>query len=474
MKNAPRQKNHSRTLRPEAHLSFPSSLNIFFAFFIFLGILINFFLKEQQLVSAYFENNDSLFFASMSFIPVLGILLIGFEGQRFFRPAIVAVIASFGVVISYLSTYEMRVTFSKLYGISPMPIGLGDWMFIPSFINCEDASGCDPLNRIAAYGSSWKFLFPLANEFLSVLILAAAVFYIMYEVGRFAFYLKLPFLQVMLFLSPSFLFSLERGNSDLFLFALILLGIRFISKFPYIDIVYGIFLSTFKPFFIGYIFKRMPRKRVLFLSIPIFIFFYLWSMKLDATLIRSVRSALLYPPVYQIGVDQIPSYFLQQYLSIKNNANAAWNGSLELFYPSLVLGGLSLLFVTLLLLRYFPTKSVVEEINSLPERFAQLTWVTMAVFLIVFLSGSQVSYKSWMAYPIIFVYIKMVITSSVLKDRLPTSIGALLVFGGLGINIWTLRNLGAFVLAALCLACFVQAYFPDLSNRARTLIRKIK
>jgi hypothetical protein len=467
-------RNQSEMPNPGAYLRFLSFLKSFLLLFIFLGVFLKFLLEDQKIVNAYLEDYDSLFFAILSFSPVLLILFIRIEKLRLTRSWIIPTLATFGVIVSYISNLELRAIFSKLYGIYLMPLGLGDWVFIPNFIRCEESSGCDPLNRIAGYGLSWKVFYPLSNEFLSVLILAVAVFYIVYEVGRFAFFLELPLLQVMLFLSPSFLFALERGNADLFLFALILFGIRFIKKLPAIDIVYAVFLTTLKPFFVGYIFKRMPKKRVLIFSIPLLGFAYFWSMNLDANLIKSMRMSTIYPPQNQIGADQIPSIFLQQFISIVNKTNATWSGSLEMFYPSLVLGILLLLFVVLILLRNFPTKSVVEQINQLPEKFRQLTWVTMGIFLIVFLSGSQVSYKSWMAYPLLFLCISILRTSIILKDRISICVVVFLTFGCLGINLWTLRNIGTLALAGLCLACMIQFYFPNFCNNVHRLGRNNK
>jgi hypothetical protein len=474
MSNKFRQKSAITNTRQETKLSFPSPVFIIFSFFVFFGILLKNVIKDQQILNAYFESTDSIFFASITFIPVLAILLIGYQSQSFVRPSIMAGLASLGVLVSYFSSSEIRATFSKLYGIYIMPIGLGDWMFIPSYIRCDDASGCDPLNRVAGYGSSWKILYPLSNELLSVFVLAVVVFYIMYEVGKFAIHLKLPFLQVLLFFSPSFLFAVERGNADLFIFGLLLLGIRIIRKFPFLDLIYAIFLSTFKPFFIGYILKRMPSIKMLFFITPIFGLAYFWSMNLDMNLIRSMRIATLYSPSNQIGADQLPSYFLQQFVSIKNNTNSPWDGSLQYFYVSLLIGIFILFLVTFILLKYFSVRSLVEQINSLPEKFEELTWVTMGIFLIVFLSGSQVSYKSWMAYPILFVCLKMAIDRDSSETIFSSFIAALLVFGCLGVNLWVLRNLGTLVLAALCLASFAQFYLPKLCDRIRQSNLKVK
>ena len=444
----------------------PIRITNFLLYSITLSVAFIFIFNGNLLVKSYFGTFEEVIFASVSFIPVITSLYIA---KLYKKPLPVGLFAGFagvGIILSYLSSLEMRELFSRLYGIYLVQVGLADWLFIPNFVGCQDPSGCDPLGRVPGYGLTWKVLLFLSNETFSVFVLAVAALYVIIEVGRFSNILGFPFLQLTILVSPSFLFAIERGNSDILLFALIILGTRLSGKYRGLDLSMAFILTTLKPFFFGYIFKQMPSKRILMMSIPIFFTCYFWSMNSSLQLIKSVRVSTLYPPFNQIGAEQLPSFLIQFLLTGMKKQNLPWDSGIEIFYVSLIAGLFLTILIGLITLRYFDVNDLLFEISKLPSRYSRLTWVSMGVYLLVFLSGSQVSYKSWMVFPLMFISLKSAIKNGKSYGKMNLIFVSLLIFGCLGINFWLLRTMGTLFLAGLCLALFSCHYFPTLKTKA--------
>jgi hypothetical protein len=420
--------------------------------------------NSNLLLQSYFGNFERIALASVSFMPVLAALYCVRFIDKPWLGTFIPILAGLGVILSYSSTLEMREFFSRLYGIYLVQVGLADWLFIPNFIGCQDSSGCDPLGRVPGYGLSWKAFVFLSNETLSVYVLAIAAVYVIFEVGRFANNIDLPFLNLAILLSPSFLFALERGNSDILLFAFVLLGTRLMGKYRSLDFPVALFLSTLKPFFFGYIFRLMPRKRYVLATLPLFFLCYFWSMSSNFQLIKSVRVSTLYPPLNQIGAEQLPSFLIQFVLSGLTKKNLNWNGGIEIFYVSLIAGLVLTILMGLLTLRYFKVNELFNDISELPPRQRQLTWISMGVFIIVFLSGSQVSYKTWMVFPLFFLLLKSTIKKGSQYGKLNLIFVSLIACGCLGINVWVLRTTGTLLLAGTCIALFLRYYFPTVMS----------
>jgi hypothetical protein len=171
-------------------------------------------------------------------------------------------------------------------------------------------------------------------------------------------------------------------------------------------------------------------------------------MSFSLTNISIARNATLYPPNYQIGVDQLPSLFIQLTNSSYMIEPSIWKGA-QSFKSSLIFG-LVLYFVILAVSRkmfilHFQTHF--QEAGKQLEN--QLVQIFSGIFLLIFLSGSQVYYKAWISFPILFVLLKKLLEE---EDNFSPWLGvltAISLLGTIGINIWPIRTIGTFFVALL-------------------------
>jgi hypothetical protein len=416
--------------------------------------------SQSNLVPFYFESATVYSFAVLSYVPVILIFCAGLNFQNFRVRITISVLGALAIVFSYLSNDVIRGFISNFYGFVPMPVGLADWVIIPNYVDCEDSSGCDPFGRFHGYGLGWKLLVPLGSDGFSVVVLSATLFYILFELSRLSAHLDLPSLVLPLLISPSMIFSIERGNSDIFLYALVLMGLHVKSKSQIFNIVFTSFLVSMKPFFFAFILKNLPKKVVLIPASIFLVGIYLASMAGGLSDIKKARLSTLYPPASQIGAEQIPSFLIQFYLNHHHKANLPWDGGIGLYYLSLGIGITLLLLSLLMVARHNFSNQLSSATAQLADYPKNVVLVSAGIFLLSYISGSQVTYKSWMAFPIVLLIIKQLIFNGSKNSYILIFICTLAIIGCFGINIWVLRSAGTFLLAAICLGVLWLEYFP--------------
>ena len=313
---------------------------------------------------------------------------------------------------------------------------------------------------------------PLGSEVFSVLVLSGSVFYTLFELSRLSNHLNFPSLVLLILVSPSLIFSIERGNSDIFLYALVLLGLHVKSKSHIFSLVFTSFLVSMKPFFIAFIFRNQPKKMILFLSSIIFIAVYLLSMDSRLSDIKKARLSTLYPPASQIGAEQIPSFFIQFYSNHLQKVDLPWDGGVKLYYFSLGIGVLLTFLISLVFVRNHFLVELSSGVSQLNEYFKNVVLVSAGIFLVSYLSGSQVSYKSWMASPVIFLMIRQLTLQSKQKNLRIVLFYSLVILGCFGVSIWILRSLGTFMLSVVCTCIFLNIYFGEHDNKTRSLVTR--
>jgi hypothetical protein len=408
--------------------------------------------RKRDLFAVFFGDQTNFFLGVIAIIPVVlvaGFIKLDWHGNTDAKIPWIGFIYGFGVwTISYMQTAGSRAIFSQANGFASMPSGLADWWTIPDLVNCRDSTDCDRLGRPAIYGHGWKALFLLGNNRIALLAGALAAGYVCYSIIKYSNKMSITSSALIVLISPSMVFSLERGQSDIFAIALVMLIIN--SKFQNKTLIFllSLFMTSLKPFFAPLYLKVKPKLLHIILLSPIYLFVYFLSMSFSFTNISIARNATLYPPNYQIGVDQLPSLFIQLTNSSYMIEPSIWKGA-QSFKSSLIFG-LVLYFVILAVSRkmfilHFQTHF--QEAGKQLEN--QLVQIFSGIFLLIFLSGSQVYYKAWISFPILFVLLKKLLEE---EDNFSPWLGvltAISLLGTIGINIWPIRTIGTFFVALL-------------------------
>jgi hypothetical protein len=285
---------------------------------------------------------------------------------------------------------------------------------------------------------------------------------------------RVALLPLALLLSPTFIFVFERGNADIFLYALALLGIRTIGNHKICNSILAIFLTSLKPFFLGYVVVTNRKFYKSLFLIPLCLLGYFASMNFNCTWIRQARSVNIFPPNLAFGADQIPSAVYQYLLNIVNTENSGWQPM-----PSKILWFSS---VTVLFLAAFSIltrknellSNLHREISELPEHSKRIIYASMAIFCSTYISGSQVTYKTWFAAPFaIFLVSYFRHSGKEMKWSLNILI-PLVLFATFGVNLWVVRNIGCFFLTTLCVSILFRELRSSLLPRNRSILAKLK
>jgi hypothetical protein len=102
----------------------------------------------------------------------------------------------------------------------------------------------------------------------------------------------------------------------------------------------------------------------------------------------------------------------------------------------------------------------VLKLETLDMSDQNIVLVFSSLYLLVFLSGSQVAYKAWVVFPVLFLSLGRFLE---LKEKAKPSVivfMSLILFGGFAIDIWALRAIGGFVLAIYC-AHIISYFYRD-------------
>jgi hypothetical protein len=360
---------------------------------------------------------------------------------------------------------------SNFYRYTYITPHLADWVFIPSFVGCNDGTGCDPLGRFPAYGLGWKFLLPLANLNLSIFILAFSTSYLCFQIYKLAQHLSYPLIGTALIISPSFVFSLERGNSDLFLAGVVILGIQLTKSRIQTNVFIASFLGALKPFFVAFILREKVKKVHLAVSVLFIGFIVLWSYGFDFSRIRDSRLATLYAPYVEFGIDQLPSIFIQ---SIFNKTNE-WSPDYFYFQKSL-LAGVFFFFLGAVILKLIGISSQAGVFNLnfdfKSEKNKSLVLIFSMLYLLSYLSGSQVWYKTWFSFPLLFLIVHKYQSGTTRVKFFTAVLDVLMVLSVFGISIWSVRTVGTLLLALYALSLIIELAFKSGGSKSAGKPRK--
>jgi hypothetical protein len=422
--------------------------------------------RDKGLLSNFFENNTEFALAVTAYLPIILLIatLTTVDKVRFKTISVIGFL--YGTAfwfMSYNFTANARAVFSQLSGFAAMPSGLADWWTIPDLIGCRNSSGCDRFGRPKIYGNGWKLFALLGNDRIALILGGLMAGYVCYCIGKFSHGMRVPAAALMVFLSPSMVFSLERGQSDIFLVGIIFIFLRIkrINKTidSAINVLFTMLLVSIKPFFVVAYLKSRPSLARILLFTPLFMFTYLFSMSFRLADIRYGRIYTVYPPKYQIGIDQIPSMVIQM-LNKKFQVNPeVWKG-VESFKYSLIVGLIIFTCVYFSSIKYSMRHLKVLKLETLDISDRNIVLVFSSLYLLVYLSGSQVAYKAWVVFPVLFLSLGRFLE---LKEKAKPSViifMSLILFGGFAIDIWVLRAIGGFVLAIYC-AHIISYFYRD-------------
>jgi hypothetical protein len=432
---------------------------------------------NSNLISAYFESPKTIAWSIATVAPsvILGLITLTFTAKRSHKIWImVPLLSGLFVLFSNFSSNKLRRILAELYGIPFMPKGLGDWAAIPSLVSCRDQSGCDPFDRFQSYGNAWKVLIPLGIKDLSILFLVTATVYIFFEFSILAMRSRVALLPLALLLSPTFIFVFERGNADIFLYALALLGIRTIGNHKIYNSLLAIFLTSLKPFFLGYVVVTNRKFYKSLFLIPLCLLGYFASMNFNFTWIRQARSVNIFPPNLAFGADQIPAAVYQYLFNIVNTENSGWQPmpSKILWFSSMTV--LFLAAFSILTRKNELLSNLHREISELSEHSKRIVYASMAIFCSTYISGSQVTYKTWFAAPFAIILVSYFRHSGKEMKWSLNILIPLVLFATFGVNLWVVRNIGCFFLATLCFSILFRELRSSLLPRNRSILAKLK
>jgi len=423
--------------------------------------------KDKELIySFFFEDSTEFILAVTVYMPILLLLaVLTITQSKNYRT-----IAGFGFLygvafwtISYNFTPIARLAFSRVNGFSPTPNGLSDWWFIPDLVWCRNASGCSRYGETTVYGNGWKVFSPLANDRVALILGGLMAGYVCYSIGKFSHRMKIPAATLMVFLCPSMVFSLERGQSDIFLIGLIFIFLSFKRVNSAIRVLVAILLLAMKPFFVVVFLRDRPKfLRILFLT-PLFLLAYLWSMNFSFAQIRQARDFTFSFPKSTIGIDQLPSLVIQLIGKKFHINETVWQGAAS-FNLALIIGLMLFTVTYLSTLKYSFLHLQALKLDSIGVWERNVILIFASLYLLIYLSGSEVTYKAWVAFPVLILSLRRFIE---MKERAKPSLlifMSFILFGGFAIDIWSLRSIGTFVLAIYC-AQIVTYFYRDSQQK---------
>lgn len=431
-----------------------------------LGIKFSHNFENTKVLVFFFESKSYYLLSVITLVPLLFATVTIFNPTSESSKYLPIIGSGFGVLIWFSSYYfpqDVRNIFSQFYLIPAMPNGLGDWWAVPDLIRCRDSSGCDRLGRGDGYGHGWKILIFLENNQVALVLGAITAGITCYFIGRLALNFNLPMASLLIYLSPSLLFSLERGQSDLFLVGTVclLLSMNWLRKSFLFSFSVAALLVSMKVFFVGYLLRGIPRMWKLLIAAPFLFFVFYWSYGFSYARINFARMSTLYPPNLVFGSDQFPAFFKQIRNKFYSDNASGWLGGVE-YHSSLKLGVFSLM--SMVIFYYWRNQiKVTKFVESIPSPILMdFVNVFSAFYLISYLSGSQVNYKCFLGFPVVFAILNFINNSKSKKNFILYFWAAFCILGVSGLNIWLLRTVGTFCLAATCGLVLLHNFLPKI------------
>jgi hypothetical protein len=265
-------------------------------------------------------------------------------------------------------------------------------------------------------------------------------------------------LMILLAISPSWIFILERGNSTLIVMSLVVLVGGLSLKTELSKALSYLLLGAMKPFFFGALLGIKNLKTFMFSGF-LSIFVYLASLNFDFSTIKESRIATIYYPSSQIGVDQLPAFIIQMITARINQEVQPWDGS-SIFIVSQLLGLACLIITICLLIKCAPqlVRRTIRSANSLSDLSISCT----GIYLVFYLSGSQVSYSAWISFPFLCFIATHVLTSRVKVFEIILLCYS--AFATIGINNWFARSIGNQILVGFVLIAFYSIFKERLQK----------
>ena len=411
------------------------------------------FSKQKYIVSAYFEPQIPIYTLVLLFFVPLFLICAGKIKVSLISIYVITVLIWCACL---LFSKETRVYFSQFIGFPVAEDSFMDLRTIPSFIQCSNSTGCDPFGRVTGYGNGFKLLFPLQSWNLTLFVSLISALFIVYHFSKLTMHHKS--LMILMAISPSWIFILERGNSTLIVMSLVVLVGGLSLKTELSKALSYLLLGAMKPFFFGALLGIKNFKTFMFSGF-LSIFVYFASLNFDFNTIKESRIATIYYPSSQIGVDQLPAFIIQMITARINQEVQPWDGS-SIFIVSQLLGLACLIITICLLVKCAPqlVRRTIRSANSLSDLSISCT----GIYLVFYLSGSQVSYSAWISFPFL-----CFIATHVLTSRVKVSEIILLcysAFATIGINNWFARSIGNQILAGFVLIAFYSIFKERLQK----------
>lgn len=395
------------------------------------------FSSQKYIVSAYFEPQISTYTSILLlFTPVF---LMYREKIKINLFVIYTMTFAIWFGCLYISK-ALRVNFSRFIGFPAAEESFIDLRTIPSFIQCPNATGCDPYGRITGYGNGFKLLFPLQSWTLTLVISLLSALYIIHHFSKLTINNK-NFLFLMA-ISPSWIFVLERGNSTLIVMAFVVFVGGLSLKNEHTKAFLYLLLGSMKPFFFGAL-LGLKNLKILVITLPLSVLVYFVSLNFDFSIIKQARVSTIYYPSSQFGIDQLPAFFFQMISGRINQKVQPWEGS-SIFIICQLLGLASLILTIFLFVKFEP--ELVQRTTRDASLLSDLSISCTGIYLVFYLSGSQVSYSAWIAFPFLCFMASHVFINNTKVFQIILLIYA--VFATVGINNWFARSIGNQIIAS--------------------------
>ena len=372
------------------------------------------------------------------------------------RIAIVSVLLWF---FFYFANLESREIFYNYFGIPPMLSGLSDFTLITDLLNCGNQSGCDRFGRPQAYGAGWNYLFFLGYEEFSIIIGGIALYYLTYKISEYLEKFSNYKFSVFIILSPSYLFAIERGNTDIIISASIFFMMSLITKnkdksdklIKVFVFLFSVFLATLKFMFFPVIFLAKYRNLTLFLILSSLFFVTLWSYRFDFQYISYIKNYQTYFPISTFGVDQIPKFFVYSTLNLDSKNLEVWQNPTYSRISQII--GIAFLLVIYIMLKQNIEKFLKNNYSNYLNDPIFIVFIT--IYFVTYIFGTQVNYKLFLLFPLL-ILVENYICSNSKKNIFGIIIVVFMLISIFGLNIWMLRSIGTFIIGVLTLGVLVR------------------
>jgi len=333
--------------------------------------------------NTFYDSNKTLF---LNILVSTSALYITFKPGRKIANKFQQVVVTFVLFVTGLAfAFSNLPLLRNAFGISKMKQPFADWLAIFDFLHCRRGFGntiCDRFHRPWIYSDSYRILSFVKSEHIFVILGLSALMISLYQfVGLLKKYIGISHF-ILIGFSPSFLFEMDRLNVDFLLFAIFLASFSAVKSDSGIrrfsTQILRISLNLFKPFFIIHSPIRRGRLTTLCWQIVLSLTFILLSFR-GFNNLQFARRATLYDQHSQFG----SQYVGQLFLATKDPTILAIFGLIAVFLFAVCMISLS------------DTDSFeFKNLFSFDSRKFETISCAASLYLVLYLSGSQVQYAS--------------------------------------------------------------------------------